>query len=85
MSTAKIQKLLLLVSKSSEISTLRRTSATPVSSAHPSATSIPASPAPRHPRPDRPSIHKITDKKQGPPFDDPVTSFDNTVNEMVQR
>ena len=54
MSTAKIQKLLLLVSKSSEISTLRRTSATPVSSAHPSATSIPASPAlsnrhPRHP------------------------------------
>ena len=39
----------------------------------------------RHGRPDRPSIHKITDKKQGPPFDDPVTSFDNTVNEMVQR
>ena len=27
----------------------------------------------RHGRPDRPSIHKITDKKQGPPFDDPVT------------
>ena len=52
MSTAKIQKLLLLVSKSSEISTLRRTSATLVSSAHPSATSIPASPAlsNRHPR-----------------------------------
>ena len=28
---------------------------------------------PRHGRPDRPSISKITDKKQGPPFDDPVT------------
>ena len=27
----------------------------------------------RHGRPDRPSIHKITDKKQGPPFDGPVT------------
>ena len=39
----------------------------------------------RHGRPDRPSISKITDKKQGPPFDDPVTSFDNMVNEMVQR
>ena len=24
-------------------------------------------------------------KKQGPPFDDPDTSFDNLVNEMVQR
>ena len=42
-------------------------------------------PSIRYARPDRPSIHKITDKKQGPPFDDPVTSFDNTVNEMVQR
>ena len=30
-------------------------------------------PSIRHDRPDRPSIHKITDKKQGPPFDDPVT------------
>ena len=40
---AKIQILFELVSKSSEISTLRRTSASPVSSAHHSATSIPSS------------------------------------------
>ena len=42
-------------------------------------------PSIRYARPDRGSISKITDKKQGPPFDDPVTSFNNMVNEMVQR
>ena len=30
-------------------------------------------PSIRYARPDRGSISKITDKKQGPPFDDPVT------------